>query len=634
MTTDKRSNHIARQGGKVAPKLVRQTNHAALTLDGYCLRRKPELGGGQMNGHGWFSVAESASAVSGKAKCNFETVFPHYTGDQLIGSGFRNFLCKPGPNEIFRFKGQPIDRKNQGELRTAIAKLSWALEYQVDGDRSVGENPGIPSGYGYLMQLIAHDLVASSSSLGRIDSGRMALNNNRSAKLRLESIYGGGPEGSPLLYEPSRTGDSTTPRAPLTHLRLGPLNTNKEFSCPFRDLARDNLTKSVDDINAAVNTSAASAALPGLPDVIVGDPRNDDHAIISQLTVVFHLLHNGLVEKTKGMPTHSRYTEAGFNRYFYARMAATLIFRNVIRHDVLKRFLHPEVYSLYNVEDPPFLDAFEDAVPLELTHGALRVCHSMLRANYKLNERADFQLSDILSENSVNNAPNMPLPEIWAAAWSHFFEFEGQAAPHNMSVLLGPHYNTQVATPAIFPPIDDVTVHGEAKWGLAYRDMLSAALAGLWSAPALIERLSKDPSPLAKLFSEWPLARRADRESVLRNWLSNRGVELTETELDTLTKDPPLPFFLMFEALEDGKGARFGLLGSIIVAEAIFGVLNQDPVVPCHPLAPLDKALEALGRDVFDEPGVPAYPRLDTMSDVITFVADMHGLQNARPKFI
>jgi hypothetical protein len=592
-----------------------------------------------MNEHGWFSVAESASAVSGKSKCNFETVFPHYSGDQLIGSGFRNFLRKPGPKEVFRFKGQPIDRKNQGELRTAIAKLSYFLEHQDLGDESVSENPSIPSGYGYLMQLVAHDLVASASSLGRIDSGRMALNNHRSAKLRLESIYGGGPEGSPLLYEPSPTGDSTTPSAPLTRLRLGPFNTKKEFSCPFRDLARVNLTKSVADINAAVNTSSPSDALPGLPDAIVGDQRNDDHAIISQLTVVFHLLHNGLVEKTKGKPTHSRYTEAAFNRYFYARMAATLIFRNVIRHDVLRRFLHPDVYSLYNVDNPPFLDAFEDAVPLELTHGALRVCHSMLRTNYKFNERMDFQLSEILFENSVNNAPNMPLPEFWAAAWSNFFEIEGQAAPHNMSVLLGPHYDSQLSTPQIFPPVDDVMVDGKAKSGLAYRDMLSAALAGLWSVPALVRRLSKGQSPVAKLFNEWPLTKRADREVALRKWLSsqwpgNPGVQMTEVELDTLAEDPPLPFFLMFEALEDGKGARFGLLGSIIVAEAVFGILNKDPVVPCHPLTPLDKALEALGRDVFGGGWLPAYPRLDTMSDVIAFVADMHGLQDARPKFI
>ncbi|WP_428675112.1 hypothetical protein [Reyranella sp.] len=595
-----------------------------------------------MNGHGLFSIAKSGSTPPGKSGVDFETVFPHGTGDRLIGSGFRNLIRKPGPEETFRFHGRPIDGQNQGELRTALAKLAYALERQVTGDDSASENPGVSSGYGYLMQFIAHDLVASVSSLGRINSGRIALNNNRSAKLRLESIYGGGPEQSPLLYEPSRTGDSTTPRAPLTHLRLGPLDTKKEFSCPFRDLARVNLTKSVDDISKNVNASITSAALPGLPDVIVGDPRNDDHAIISQLTVVFHLLHNGLVEKTNGMPTHSRYAESAFNRYFYARMATTLILRNVIRLDVLKRLLHPEIYRLYNVTDPPFVDGFDDAVPLELTHGALRVCHSMIRGDgYSLNERSffPFLLQEILSENSVNQAAKMPLPENWAAAWSFLFDIDGQKPPANMSILLGPHYAPPLATEQVFPPIDGVDVGGSPKSGLAYRDMLSAALAGLWSVPALIRRLSGDGSPVAKLFETWPLADQAGREKALEEWLLKHqlplpGFEMTVAERETLAKDPPLPFFLMFEAREDGKGARFGLLGSIIIAEAIFGILSKDPLMPGDGPVPLDKALESLGRDVFDEPWLPAYPRLDTMSDVIAFVADMHGLQDARPKFI
>lgn len=593
-----------------------------------------------MSGHGSFSVAESASAVSGKSKCNFDTVFPHHTGEQLVGSGFRNFLGKPGPDEVFRFNGQPVDMKNQGELRTAIAKLAHALERDVEDGGPSGENPAIPSGYGYLMQLIAHDLVASASSLGRVNSGRMALNNNRSAKLRLESIYGGGPEGSPLLYEPSRTGDPATPRAPLTHLRLGPLDTRKEFSCPFRDLARVNLTKSTDDISKAVNASGKSGVLPGLPDVIVGDPRNDDHAIISQLTVVFHLLHNGLLEKTEGMPTNARYAEAGFNRYFYARMAATLILRNVIRLDVLKRFLHPEVYRLYNVNNPPFVDEFDDAVPLELAHGALRVCHSMLRGEdgYKLNERSHipFPLEEILLENSVNRAARMPLPENWAAAWSFFFDIDGHKPPANMSIRLGPHYAPQLATELLFPPIDGVKVGGSPKSGLAYRDMLSAALAGLWSVPALIRRLSGQASPVAKLFAAWPLADRASRKKALKEWMMKHqlpGLELTVAERETLAKDPPLPFFLMFEAREDGKGTHFGLLGSIIIAEAIFGILSKDPLTG-NGFTPLEEALESLGTDVFSGPRLPAYPRLDTMAELIGFVADMHGLRHARPKFI
>lgn len=596
-----------------------------------------------MSGHGSFSVAKSASASSAKSGPNFVSAFPDYKkGDQLNGSGFRNFLRKPRPKQTFRFNGQPtdeLDHAGQLALRTALAKLAFALELNVSD-----ENPCIPSGYGYLMQFIAHDLVASTSSLARIDNGRMALKNNRLAKLRLESVYGDGPEGSPLLYEPSRTKKSTTPDAPLTHLRLGPLDTKKEFSCPFRDLARVNLREAVDKTDANVNVPSAPSAAPrGLPDVVVADPRNDDHAIISQLTVLFHLLHNGLVEKTEGMPTRSRYTEPAFNRYYYARMAATLIFRNVIRYDVLKRFLHREVYDLYNAEDPPCLDQSEDAIPLELTHGALRVCHSMLRSEYHFNESTSpgvgsFMLDQVLLKDSVNQPTDMPLPESWAAAWSFFFDIAGQKKPANMSRRIGPHYNPILATKEIFPPIDDVSTGESPKLGLAYRDMLSAALAGLWSVPALIRRLSKGQSPQAKLVKAWPLANHAYRRSALKQWMQKHCSskhQMTAAELETLAKDPPLPFFLMFEAaVDDCKGKRFGLLGSIIIAEVIFGILNNDPVTRGQRLVCLDKALETLGREVFSGPRLPAYPPLCTMGDVVAFVADMHRLKDARPWFI
>src|SRR5262245_1706667 len=105
-----------------------------------------------MNEHGWFSVAKSASArPPAESSVDFETVFPNSSDDRLIGGGFRNFLGKPGPKETFRFKGRRVSRRNQRDLRKALAKLSYALERQLLNE-PIGENPAIPSGYSYLMQ--------------------------------------------------------------------------------------------------------------------------------------------------------------------------------------------------------------------------------------------------------------------------------------------------------------------------------------------------------------------------------------------------------------------------------------------------------------------------------------------------
>src|SRR5262249_60398202 len=46
-------------------------------------------------------------------------------------------------------------------------------------------------------------------------------------------------------------------------------------------------------------------------------------------------------------------------------------------------------------------------------------------------------------------------------------------------------------------------------------------------------------------------------------------------EIEPLSNDPPLPFFVLFEAMQQhgARGLHLGPLGSIIVAEVIFGAL-------------------------------------------------------------
>jgi hypothetical protein len=52
---------------------------------------------------------------------------------------------------------------------------------------------------------------------------------------------------------------------------------------------------------------------------------------------------------------------------------------------------------------------------------------------------------------------------------------------------------------------------------------------------------------------------------------------LTDEDIETLSNDPPLPFFILFEAMQQTEGLQLGLLGSIIVSETIFGALASDP---------------------------------------------------------
>ena len=98
-------------------------------------------------------------------------------------------------------------------------------------------------------------------------------------------------------------------------------------------------------------------------------------------------------------------------------------------------------------------------------------------------------------------------------------------------------------------------------------------------------------------------------------------------------------FFIQYEAwagdAPDGgelTGTRLGILGSIIVADVIFAALAnrgelEDP--------DLGTSLRLLNERFFENKwdAFSKIPKLTTMSDVIAFVAKLHGLQNAEPKF-
>src|SRR5215813_3871884 len=179
-------------------------------------------------------------------------------------------------------------------IRGLMHRLSRRMDAEIawpsHGDAKLKhwENPSIPSGYTYLLQFVAHDLVHSAIPLSISGALGAGTANARRAPLRLESLYGSGPVGSPHLYALDTPNDDRR-----TKLRLGRMRwkeTPRPTGCPFRDIARataENVT--------GVDRSIAGQR-PALTEALVADPRNDDHAIISQLTAMFALLHNGLVD--------------------------------------------------------------------------------------------------------------------------------------------------------------------------------------------------------------------------------------------------------------------------------------------------------------------------------------------------
>src|ERR1700747_27527 len=138
--------------------------------------------------------------------------------------GFRHFLKSPLASPRFRVFGiDPLESPaHRQDIRVLMNRLSRRMDAEIrwpsHADASIDhwENPTIPSGYTYLLQFIAHDLVHSAMPLSIVGELNTNIANARRAPLLLESLYGHGPVGSPHLYALDAPTDDRR-----TKLRLG-----------------------------------------------------------------------------------------------------------------------------------------------------------------------------------------------------------------------------------------------------------------------------------------------------------------------------------------------------------------------------------------------------------------------------
>jgi hypothetical protein len=176
-------------------------------------------------------------------------------------SGFRHFLKDPEPSQQFTIDGArfvPTDSGHRTRANGLMTKLADIMKVEPPP----GFNTDIPSGYTYFLQLIAHDLVESSLFLSRNQSSLLGLSNVRTKPLRLETIFGGGPIECPHAYDENDCGFRD-------RLRLGQVRadgqTYNRNTGDFRDIPRARATDVL--------------ARPSYPEALIGDARNDSHAI-------------------------------------------------------------------------------------------------------------------------------------------------------------------------------------------------------------------------------------------------------------------------------------------------------------------------------------------------------------------
>lgn len=251
--------------------------------------------------------------------------------------------------------GLPFDAK----------KTIHAFTKALDGmkDKKDPEGPA-EAGMTFFGQFIDHDITLdATSSIGkRIDP--RSIRNVRTPTLDLDCVYGDGIEASSFMYHPEHKG----------FLLFG----NKKNPL---DLARN---------------SHGTA--------LIGDFRNDENGIISQIQGAFICLHNicmsGSMDNTamssvfegvrsKAMRDHMT---PGAKDFEAARRAVRLHYQWLVVNDFLPSFVDAAVlnnvhYKLQNGQLPTPFKKHSPVMPIEFSGAAYRFGHATVQNEYTLNDK-------------------------------------------------------------------------------------------------------------------------------------------------------------------------------------------------------------------------------------------------------
>ena len=458
------------------------------------------------------------------------------------------------------------------DLLSRLAEKMAAPAVGVDTD-----NPDIPAGYTYLAQFVAHDLTFNLTPFDEAKGPARSRRNARQGRLVLQTLYGGGPTVNPYLYNTPEVG-----RSDRGTLRLGQVrqrtsafpqagdqwidvprvrvDTNHNGTCPY----------SLD------GNVQRSSLIGNRHETLPADSRNDDNVIVSQITVLFSILHNAIYNRLDEPSVRAAllpHFQEDRMQFRVARDVVTLTYRRIIANDLLKRLLDPEVYAYFVQHGPMEPDPTSDrGIPLEFSHAAYRVGHAMIRPFYEMNDGVDadarnlLTLYDSLALGSQRLSQDLPLVKDWYAQWSKFFETaNGTPQP---SRRIGPHIVSLLGKTYQFPN-EDGPDGASLPGGLVYRDLVRAEEEGLLTPYALAGHLSAIKG--AKFDAE---AYVKDIREKLVGWLSASG--FAPEDIMELAGAPPLTLFILIEAWSGpAEGRKLGPIGSLVLGEVFFRNLGE-----------------------------------------------------------
>jgi hypothetical protein len=382
------------------------------------------------------------------------------------------------------------------------------------------DNSVLTAGFTFLGQFLDHDMTFDpTSSLARRQDPE-SIRNFRIPALDLDSLYGGGPGVSPALYD--------------------------------RGVDRGQTTMLVEEIPGSAAVAVDGQPRYDLPrnsqDVaIVGDPRNDENLIVSQLHLAMLRFHNAVVADVKDALGAVLTAEEVFAE---AQRIVRWHYQWMIVHEFLPKTVGATTMADIVANGRTFYDWRNDPyIPVEFSVAAYRFGHSQVRPSYRANfgtSAADVsqQFFAMIFDHMAAGTDPADLRGGCRAPrrfidWQTFFDFgDGRARPNKL-------IDTTLST-ALFrllgqsPGSPDSLATRNLLRGLTMKLPSGQAVARAMQLPAI------EPIDLADL-APWNLDERT-----------------------------PLWFYILREAQVAAGGRHLGPVGGRIVGEVVYGLIEGD----------------------------------------------------------